>query len=84
MLTNNPSGLTALAYLGRLQGKISSTPSIKRSSAPKPATSLTSNANPNGTASQIQKRYKKADCPGERVKIKREARAAGIEVTQWR
>lgn len=84
-IAEDPSGFTAVAYLGSLQAQIS-TPTRKRSSAPKPTSNVGGEAGANGQAGTMQKAYKKAGESNDiqaRISLKRKAKSQGIDTSNW-
>ena len=84
-IASDPSGFTAVAYLGSLQAQIS-TPTRKRSSAPKPASNVSGEGGASGQAGAMQKLHAKAGKAGDiqtRIRLKRKAKAQGIDTSNW-
>lgn len=85
-LSNDKSGLQAMVYLGSLMGKGAQAPSKKISQAPRPATRLQGDDNSKDVSKPMQKKYKAAHTAKDSqtaFNIKREARAAGIDTSNW-
>ncbi|MCK5610838.1 hypothetical protein KAR91_53690 [Candidatus Pacearchaeota archaeon] len=80
-LADDPSGLTASALLGTYRANIT-TPQKRRSNAPNPARAINGESSGKGPESQLLAKYKKADI-GERLKLKRQAKAQGIDTSNW-
>lgn len=84
-IAEDPSGFTAIAYLGSLQAQIS-TPTRKRSSAPKPGTKVEGEAGAKGQAGTMQKAYEKAGQSNDiqtRISLKRKAKLQGVDTSNW-
>lgn len=82
-LSEDPYGLKAAMYLGSLQADIA-TPKKKRSSAPKPGAKADGEGGSGGPSGTFAKRYKKAGGDIQaRVDIKREAKRANIDTSNW-
>ena len=82
-LLDDPTGITAAAYLGELKGKFSGATG-KVSRTPRPGSSLKGDGGKDGGTAQRQ--YKTAHKSGHRQKafdIKRAAKAKGVDVSQW-
>jgi len=85
-IASDPSGFSAVAYLGSLQAQIS-TPTRKRSSAPRPLSKVNGDTNTSGSAGKMQKEYDKAGKSGDiqkRISLKRQAKAQGIDTSNWK
>lgn len=79
----DPSGFTAVAYLGALQAKVSE-PTRRRSQAPKPGSKVEGESGASGKAGSMQKAYNKAgDDIQSRINLKRQAKAQGIDTSNW-
>lgn len=82
-IQQDPSGFTAVAYLGALQARISS-PSKRRSEAPKPASKVEGEGGKRGNSGTLKKAYDKAEGDVQsRITLKRQARAQGIDTSNW-
>lgn len=81
-LTNDPSGLSAMAFLGRLQSEIQ-TPIKKRSQAPKPGAKVDGESGNAGNAGAMAKEYAKSTSVQYRISLKRKARKQGVDVSNW-
>jgi len=84
-LMSDPTGASGVMHLASIQQKTSQPIRKKRSDAPKPAASLKGDA-PNGNAKSMKKSYDKAGKSGDietRIKLKRQAKAAGVDVSSW-
>lgn len=82
LLSNDPAGLSAMAYLGGLQKEIS-TPTKRRSQAPTPASKVEGEGGEGGQFGTLQKQYNKLTEPQERISFKRKAKKAGVDVRNW-
>lgn len=82
LMSNDPSGLAASAYLGTLQAAISS-PKKRRNSGPKPLQEVNGEGGNGGPGGLMQKEYAKATDVQTRISLKRKARAQGVDVSQW-
>lgn len=81
----DPSGFTAVAFLGALQARISE-PTKRRSEAAKPGAKVEGEGGASGKAGAMQKAYDKAGKNGDiqsRISLKRKARAQGVDTTNW-
>lgn len=83
-LINDPSGMQAMAYLGRLSEKVNA-PVKRKSKAPAPAATLQGDAQGDGSAASkaMLKKYKAAKDTQSRFDVRREARKAGVDVSNW-
>lgn len=82
-LSEDPYGLKAAMYLGSLQAAIA-TPQKKRSSTAKPGAKADGEGGSGGPSGTLAKRYKSAgDNVQARISIKREAKRANIDTSQW-
>lgn len=82
-LQDDPSGISAAAYLGELRGKFSGA-AARVSQAPRPGSKLKGEGAKSGSAAQRQ--YNAAHKAGNRQKafdIKRAAKANGVDVKHW-
>lgn len=85
LLENDPTGLKATAYLGRLAGELSQ-PLKRKTNAPEPAPNLKGGAPTGDKFKALKKRYAEAHRKGDRqsaFNIRREAKKAGADVTNW-
>ena len=82
ILQGDPSGLQMMAYLGKLHSEVQD-PKKRRSNAPAPASKLNSDSATKGNNGSLQKRYSKAVNVQERLDLKRAARKAGEDVSNW-
>ena len=85
-LTNDPSGLSMMGILGELKATLTSAPSKKISSAPKPSAKLSGGENGGDNAAKLARKYKEAHKKGDSqaaFNAKREAKAAGISTRNW-
>jgi hypothetical protein len=80
-LRSDPSGLKAALYLGGLKTKFESAPLNKLSNAPKPDQSLKGDVAVGGK--NYKSAFDKAVSVGDMYRIKREAKAAGIDTSKW-
>lgn len=86
-LLADPSGMKAIFLLGRISSKINS-PQKRTSRAPKPATQIRGDegASLSADGKTLKKAYQAADKSGDaqaRFNARREARKAGIDVSNW-
>lgn len=81
-LQNDPSGLSAAAFLGRLQSQIQS-PQKRRSQAPTPGAKVDGESGSSGKAGTLQKQYSKSTDIQERISLKRQAKKQGVNVNNW-
>lgn len=84
-LAQDPTGIQASIYLGRLSAELSS-PARKISSTPAPATNVQGDANTTDVGKSLQRKYQEAHKRGDiqaAFNIKREARAAKIQTNSW-
>ncbi len=83
LFANDPSGLSTVAYLGKLQASIQS-PTKRKSSAPAPSPELKGSGSTKTPGEALLKRYKKAGGNVQaRLDIKREAKRQGIDTRNW-
>lgn len=82
MLINDPTGMAASAYLGKLQANIS-TPKKRRSQAPTPGSKVDGEGGQGGKFGTLQKQYNKLEGIQERISFKRKAKKDGVDVTKW-
>jgi hypothetical protein len=85
-LTADPSGLQAMGVLGELKATLTSAPSKKISSAPKPGSMVKGDEASTNGESKLARRYNDAHKRGDAqaaFNIKQEAKAAGIKTRNW-
>ena len=83
LFATDPSGLSTVAYLGKLQASIQS-PTKRKSSAPAPSPELKGSGSTKSPGEALLKRYKKAGSNVQaRLDIKREAKRQGIDTRNW-
>lgn len=83
LFATDPSGLSTVAYLGKLQASIQS-PTKRKSSAPAPSPELKGSGSTKTPGEALLKRYKKAGSNVQaRLDIKREAKRQGIDTRNW-
>jgi hypothetical protein len=82
LMQNDPSGLAAATFLGQLQHSISS-PTKRKSSAPKPMADLKGDAGGSTRADKAKRQYSQLDSVQDRISFKRQAKAKGIDTTNW-
>ena len=84
LFATDPSGLSTVAYLGKLQASIQS-PTKRKSSAPKPTPELSNGGGSAKTPGDaLYKRYKKAGNDVQaRFNIKQEAKRQGVDTSKW-
>jgi len=83
LFATDPSGLSTVAYLGKLQASIQS-PTKRKSSAPAPSPELKGSGSTKTPGEALLKRYKKAGNNVQaRLDIKREAKRQGIDTRNW-
>jgi len=84
-LAQDPSGIQASIYLGRLSAELTAPPR-KRSSAPAPASIVQGDANTTDAGKALHRKYleahKRGDAQGA-FDVRREAAAAKINVNSW-
>lgn len=86
LLQDDPSGLKAAVFLGKKTAEFNGTTTKKISRAPAPAASATGDAGGGVKASAIKKQYDAAHKKGDTqaaFNLKRQAKAAGIDIKQW-
>jgi hypothetical protein len=84
-LQEDPSGIKAAMYLGRIDGKLKGQTN-QNSRAPKPAANLKGDEQVTGNLSNLQRKYKKAHAEGKgqvAFNLKRQAKKGGADVTKW-
>lgn len=79
-LSADPTGLQTMLMLGRLSAKATAPVRVKSDAPPAPK-QLKGDASV--TASSLHRKYKKTGDVTERLKIKREAKKAGEDVSKW-
>lgn len=83
LFATDPSGLSTVAYLGKLQASIQS-PTKRKSSAPAPSPELKGSGSTKTPGEALLRRYKKAGNNVQaRLDIKREAKRQGIDTRNW-
>ena len=82
LLRSDPNGLKAMAYLGKLQAEVQS-PTKRRSQAPKPGSKVEGSSNGKSSDAVAAKAYAKSTDIGERIRLKRKAKKAGVDVSNW-
>lgn len=82
LLANDPSGLSAMGFLGRMQATITS-PNKRRSQTPAPGSKVEGEGGNGGKAGTAQKAYDKAGTSQERISMKRKAKREGIDTSKW-
>jgi hypothetical protein len=82
LFSDDPTGLTATAYVGGLQKEISS-PNKRRSQAPSPANKVDGEGGKGGKFGTLQKQYNKLSEPQERISFKRKAKKDGVDTKNW-
>lgn len=83
LLREDPTGLRASVYLGRLSAELSA-PAKRTSNAPAPAAQAQGDANTTASGAALQRQYKDAGGDVEkRISIKRKAKAAGVDTSSW-
>jgi len=84
-LKEDPSGLRAARYLGKLDAELSA-PLRKRSNTPAPATNVQGDANTTDLGKGLMRKYQEAHKRGDTqaaYDIRREAKAKNINVKSW-
>lgn len=82
LLTNDPSGLTAMGFLGQLQANITS-PNKRSSQAPNPGSKVEGESGNGGKAGIAHKAYDKSTDLQTRISMKRKAKKEGIDTSKW-
>lgn len=83
LLRKDPNGLSASVYLGTLQASITK-PVKRRSSAPAPAAVVEGEGAKGGPSGVLHKEYAKAGNDVQsRISLKRKAKKAGVDTSQW-
>ena len=81
-LATDPSGMKAVAYLGRLSAELM--PKQRKSNAPPPSRQINGDATSGDPAKSYLKKYKAAgNDVQKRFNIRREAKKAGVDVKNW-
>jgi hypothetical protein len=83
LLRSDPNGLKAAAYLGKLQTEVQS-PRKRRSQAPKPGSKVEGSSNGKSSDAVAAKAYAKSTDPGTRIRLKRKAKADGVDTSNWK
>lgn len=81
-LMEDPSGLSASIYLGRLLSKVSM-PVQKTTKAPAPAARAEGGQSTGGSAANFKRKYEKATDAQERFDLRRAAKKAGLDTSNW-
>jgi hypothetical protein len=81
-LMEDPSGLSASMHLGRLLAKVSM-PVQKTTKAPAPAARAEGGESSSANATNLKRKYEKATDVQDRIDIKRQAKRAGFDVSNW-
>ncbi len=76
------SGAQAVMYLAGIQSTASKPIRKKRSDAPNPSPKLKGDV-VGKSAKSVKKQYDKSNDPGTRIHLKRKAKAAGVDVSEW-
>lgn len=80
---SDPSGLSAVAMLGKMQASITS-PIKRKSSAPKPTPELQGSGGGKTAADKMRKQYQAAGSDlQKRIDLKRKAKREGIDTSNW-
>lgn len=85
LLSEDPGGLKASAFLGRLIGKVSGKQNT-RSRAPAPAPSVNGDASASANEASLKKKYNEAHKKGEAqaaYNLKKQAVTAGFDTSKW-
>ena len=85
-LVADPSGLQAMGILGELKATLTSAPSKKISSAPKPGSMVKGDESTSNGEGKLLRKYSEAhkrNDPQAAFNIKQEAKAAGIKTRHW-
>ncbi len=77
------TGLQAMLYLGELKAKMVTPPKKPTSKTPKPGKKLKGDSRASGKADALQRQYSKSENVQERISLKRQARAAGVDTSNW-
>ena len=81
-LSTDTTGAQAVMYLASIQNTATQSIRKKRSGAPQPSPRLKGDAL-SGSAKSSKKQYDKSSSPGDRIKLKRQAKKAGTDVSNW-
>lgn len=81
-LASDPSGIEAATYLGELKGRVA-TPLKKVTKAPKPAARAEGGDAHSTGSSKLKKQYQSTSDMQKRFDIRRQAKQAGIDVSEW-
>lgn len=81
-LMEDPTGLTAAIYLGGLLQTVT-TPVKKTTKAPAPAARAEGGESASSNAANFKRKYEKATDPQARFDIRREAKRAGLDTSNW-
>ncbi len=85
LLTSDPSGMKAAVYLGQEKQRLTKTTN-QQSNAPAPASEIKGDEPVKGAAGKYHKKYKAAHAKQDTqaaYNAKKEARAAGVDVSSW-
>ena len=85
IMRNDPKGLKAAAYLGKLAAELTA-PAKRKSNAPAPAAQIQGDATPNDNGSKLLRQYKEAHAKGNTqaaFDLKWQAKQAGINTKTW-
>lgn len=82
LLSDDPSGLKASVYLGKITEKIAGSKN-KPSQARKPAANVKGDEVPKGPEGRFKKQYSEAKSGQKKYDIKKAARAAGHDTSKW-
>lgn len=85
IMRNDPKGLKAAAYLGKLSAELSA-PAKRKSNAPPPAAQIQGDAGTSESGSKLQRQYKEAHAKGNTqaaFDLKLKAKQAGINTKTW-
>ncbi len=82
-LISDPSGMKAMAKLGRISAEVSA-PTKRKSNAPKPSRQIQGDAGTQGNSEKaLKKKYNAAKDAQTRFNIRREAKKSGVNVSNW-
>ena len=82
LLSDDPSGLKASVYLGKITEKIAGSKN-KPSQARKPAATVKGDEVPKGPEGRFRKQYKEAKSAQARYDVKKAAKVAGHDPSKW-
>lgn len=85
LLKSDSSGMKAAMFLGTLKSDLEK-PSKRKTNAPKPSPNIESEVPGGDVAKKFKRQYQKADKDGDvqaRFNARRQARAAGVDVSDW-